>query len=682
MAYTYDVMPRPPLSRLAVAALVSLAPAMPLVITATGGGQASGSGQGDSRRPGAATPWSGARDPAWSADGASIAFSHIDQIWISTRDGQNARPLVVWDSGAGAAGRRAPAPAEPAGRTCGTADPGWTQTLHSPRERSSRKGQRPLPKRQPSRTGRRFVRPCACARVIERDPAWSPDGRRIAFAADRGEGFDIYLVAVTGGAPERLTFLPGDERWPAWTPDGRLIFAHRAADQWDLMRALPTAPPAGGTVASSPEAITDTPFDETEPSVSPDGAYVLFASNRESDGGDVDLWIASLAEASTSPSSRLVASSSASDAATPVSASADAATPAASCTAGTTIAGAPPRPVANARVVACAARSRRRCGRQTASASRSPRSVRASDRSGSPRSFSRRRALAVGAGAVFGATAPAWASAGQANARPSAGAPRAAGEETRSLDELYRDALAQGGKLVIYAGGDLANSGSGASARTAFRNRFPDIDLTLIVDYSKYHDVRVDNQLATGTLVPDVVQLQTLQDFTRWKRENRLLRYKPAGFSKLHKKFRDPDGAWVAGMVIAFSYIYDVAAAGANPPLTPLDLVDPRWKGAIASSYPHDDDAVLYLFALYAETYGWDWVARFAAEQPQFARGSFSPGAAVTAKQKIIGVGAGGNPLSTGPTRMVIAEGHPFMAWGQRIAILGRPPTRRRPSST
>ena len=256
-------------------------------------------------------------------------------------------------------------------------------------------------------------------------------------------------------------------------------------------------------------------------------------------------------------------------------------------------------------------------------------------------SFSRRRALAVGAGAVFGATVPAWASAGPAGARPAAGIPAAVGEETRSLDELYRQALAEGGKLVIYAGGDLANSGSGAGARTAFRNRFPEIDLTLIVDYSKYHDVRVDNQLATDTLVPDVVQLQTLQDFTRWKRENRLLRYKPAGFSKLHKKFRDPDGAWVAGMVIAFSYLYDVAAAGANPPLTPPDLVDPRWKDAIASSYPHDDDAVLYLYALYAETYGWDWVADFAAQQPQFARGPFSPGTAVTPSRRSSAWGRG-----------------------------------------
>ncbi|MEU9331113.1 ABC transporter substrate-binding protein [Streptomyces canus] len=295
--------------------------------------------------------------------------------------------------------------------------------------------------------------------------------------------------------------------------------------------------------------------------------------------------------------------------------------------------------------------------------------------------FSRRRMLAAGAGAVLGATSATSVSAASAGTQASAGttadsasgaaswAAAVHGEETRSLDELYQDALAEGGKLVVYAGGDLADSGSGAGARTAFRQRFPEIDLTLIVDYSKYHDVRVDNQFATDTLVPDVIQLQTLHDFTRWKREGRLLRYKPAGFSKLHKKFRDPDGAWTAAAVIAFSYLYDVAAAGANPPQTPLDLVDPRWKGAIASSYPHDDDAVLYLFALYVEKYGWDWAADFAAQQPQFARGSFSPGTAVSTKQKIIGVGTGANPTSTSPTRMGMADEHPFMAWGQRIAI-------------
>ncbi|MFJ6570706.1 ABC transporter substrate-binding protein [Streptomyces sp. NPDC091292] len=284
--------------------------------------------------------------------------------------------------------------------------------------------------------------------------------------------------------------------------------------------------------------------------------------------------------------------------------------------------------------------------------------------------LSRRRALTTAAGAALGVTALGATSPGAAAAPAARPARGAAGEETRTLDELYQAALAEGGKLVLYAGGDTPNQQDATKA--AFLARFPDIDLRLIVDYSKFHDVRVDNQIATGTLVPDVVQLQTLQDFTRWKQLNRLLCYKPAGFSSVYGGFKDPDGAWVATGVIAFSFLYGVAAAGAGAPGTPADLVDPGWKGRIASSYPHDDDAVLYLFSLYADTYGWDWIARLAAQEIQFARGTHTPGVAVNGGQKAIGIGAAGTLTAppTAPTKWVVAPGHPFMAWGQRAAIL------------
>ena len=192
--------------------------------------------------------------------------------------------------------------------------------------------------------------------------------------------------------------------------------------------------------------------------------------------------------------------------------------------------------------------------------------------------FSRRRILAAGAGTAFGATAAPWLSAGPAGAAASTRpAGSAAGEETRTLDELYRDAVAEGGKLVVYAGGDLQNSGSGAGARTAFRARFPEIDLQLIVDYSKYHDVRIDNQLATNTLVPDVVQLQTLQDFTRWKHEGRLLCYKPAGFGKLHHRFRDRDWSMTFALPMTTTSLSPAAArawsmAAATPSVTNRNL--------------------------------------------------------------------------------------------------------------
>ncbi|WP_200307522.1 ABC transporter substrate-binding protein [Streptomyces adelaidensis] len=282
---------------------------------------------------------------------------------------------------------------------------------------------------------------------------------------------------------------------------------------------------------------------------------------------------------------------------------------------------------------------------------------------------SRRRLLTVGAGAALGAGAF-GASAVPASASPAASRRRTGSEESRTLDELYQAALAEGGKLVVYAGGDTPTQQDGTKA--GFKARFPDIDLTLIVDYSKYHDVRVDNQFATGSVVPDVVQLQTLQDFTRWKEQGRLLRYKPAGFSRVHDAFKDPQGAWVAVAAIAFGFMYGVDAVGSRAPKSPLDLVDPQWKGKIASSYPHDDDAVLYLYSLYAKKYGWEWVAKLAAQDVRFARGSNSPGEAVGSGQKAIGIGGAGSlaaPASS-PTRFVVTDGHPFMAWGQRAAIL------------
>ncbi|WP_030435168.1 ABC transporter substrate-binding protein [Actinoplanes subtropicus] len=290
--------------------------------------------------------------------------------------------------------------------------------------------------------------------------------------------------------------------------------------------------------------------------------------------------------------------------------------------------------------------------------------------------FSRRRALGAG-GVILGAAALGTSIAGSASAdgggstQAAFGAGKPLPEERKSLDQLYAEAKREGGELVVYAGGDTPDQQD--ATKQAFRSQFPDINLKIIVDYSKYHDVRVDNQLATNSLVPDVVQLQTLQDFPRWKDQGVLLPYKPAGFSALYPRFRDPDGAWVGIAVYAFSYMYD-AGLGDGGPATPRDLADPRWRGAIASSYPNDDDAVLYLYKLYAETYGWDWVRRLAAQDIVFGRGTPTPIVAVASKQKPVGIGGAGSltgPIAPG-VKWVAADGHPFMAWAQRAAILAR----------
>jgi hypothetical protein len=60
-------------------------------------------------------------------------------------------------------------------------------------------------------------------------PAFSPDGTRIAYASDHGQGYDIWVISVEGGEAINLTpDSPGEDFGPAWAPDGtRIAFCRR-----------------------------------------------------------------------------------------------------------------------------------------------------------------------------------------------------------------------------------------------------------------------------------------------------------------------------------------------------------------------------------------------------------------------------------------------------------------------
>jgi len=54
-------------------------------------------------------------------------------------------------------------------------------------------------------------------------PAWSPDGTRIAFASDRSDKRQLYLIRPSGGEAEQLTTLEESPGGFAWSPDGQSI---------------------------------------------------------------------------------------------------------------------------------------------------------------------------------------------------------------------------------------------------------------------------------------------------------------------------------------------------------------------------------------------------------------------------------------------------------------------------
>jgi TolB protein len=49
-------------------------------------------------------------------------------------------------------------------------------------------------------------------------PAWSPDGRRISFTSHRDGNGEIYVMNTDGSDQTRLTNTLADDIWPAWSP--------------------------------------------------------------------------------------------------------------------------------------------------------------------------------------------------------------------------------------------------------------------------------------------------------------------------------------------------------------------------------------------------------------------------------------------------------------------------------
>ena len=88
------------------------------------------------------------------------------------------------------------------------------------------------------------------------EPAWSPDGTRIAFASKREGSFDIYAMNADGSETVRLTSTREDDSHPSWSADGeRIVFSRGVpGDLWVMnadgseARAI-LRDPAGGYAA-------------------------------------------------------------------------------------------------------------------------------------------------------------------------------------------------------------------------------------------------------------------------------------------------------------------------------------------------------------------------------------------------------------------------------------------------
>ena len=103
-------------------------------------------------------------------------------------------------------------------------------------------------------------------------PAWSPDGRLIAYASDRSGAFEIVVRALAAGADVRALTSDGQQNVePAWSPDGEFIAYHSMA------RGGVWIVPATGGVTRQ---VSDF---GSHPAWSPDGRRIAFQSDALAD---------------------------------------------------------------------------------------------------------------------------------------------------------------------------------------------------------------------------------------------------------------------------------------------------------------------------------------------------------------------------------------------------------------
>lgn len=258
--------------------------------------------------------------PAWSPDGREIAF------FRSSREGGNAiysisplggrerlltevegRGLVYWW----------PTPTLPGGQISWSPDGKW---LAYPG----------IWLLSPATGGKRRVSSPAAPWLSDSSPAFSPDGRTLAFVRSRvGNVGDVYVVALSGSEPRRLTNSLRALYGLAWTSSGReIVFSSDSAGEPRLWRvpaaggtpvrldgvgepaSLPSIArqgrrlvfsrsssdsniwrfdsPAAGAAAKPPVKWIASTKSDAAPRLSPDGSRVAFTSNRS---GSWQVWV-------------------------------------------------------------------------------------------------------------------------------------------------------------------------------------------------------------------------------------------------------------------------------------------------------------------------------------------------------------------------------------------------------
>jgi Tol biopolymer transport system component/predicted Ser/Thr protein kinase len=124
----------------------------------------------------------------------------------------------------------------------------------------------------------RATRPLTHAGAEDRQPAYSPDGRSLAFSSNRTGNLDIWVLALDTGEERQLTDDGADDWDPAFTPDGRaLVWSSNRSGHFEIWEMA-----ADGSGARQ---LSNDGADAENPTVTADGEWVVYNSFHPDNGG-------------------------------------------------------------------------------------------------------------------------------------------------------------------------------------------------------------------------------------------------------------------------------------------------------------------------------------------------------------------------------------------------------------
>jgi iron(III) transport system substrate-binding protein len=254
--------------------------------------------------------------------------------------------------------------------------------------------------------------------------------------------------------------------------------------------------------------------------------------------------------------------------------------------------------------------------------------------------------------------------------------------------ELIEAARKEGSVTWYIAQVDTATAEAMGSAFTA---QFPGVTVSVIRTTGQVAYERLLQDLKNGAPQCDVFSSTDPAQYPALKKRGALADYTPAGAATLlpaFTKVSDPGFMYPSSSTSHVLVYNSLHVKPDDAPKTWTDLLDPRWKGRVATGHPAFSGCTgIWVLAL-TKTYGWDYFEKLAKNNPRIGRSGNDPVTLINAGECLVGPSPGntafqqvdkGNPivpvyptdgatLCLGPSSVMASAPHPnaarlYMEW-------------------